>query len=105
MTLTWKIRALECKPSFDGKTNVVQTIHWHLTGVDGEYITSVYGSTGVHYEEGSPFVEYNDLTEETVITWLKSTLGENDVASYEASINSQLDALKNPKVVSPPLPF
>jgi hypothetical protein len=105
MTLTWKIQALECKPSFDGKTNVVQTIRWNLTGVDGEYITSVNGSTGIHYEEGSSFVEYNSLTEETVVTWLKDTLGENDVASYEASITSQLDDLKTPKVVTPPLPF
>jgi hypothetical protein len=105
MTLTWKVRSLSCKPSFDGKTNIVETIHWDLTGVDGEYTTSVYGATGINYEEGSSFVDYNSLTEETVITWLKDKLGENDIASYEASVNSQLEALKNPKVVSPPLPF
>lgn len=105
MSLTWKIEQLNCKPSFDGKTNVVETIHWRLNGVDGDYATSVYGSQGVTYEEGSPFTDYDSLTEETVIEWLKDALGAEQVATYETGVNSQLEALKNPTVVSPPLPF
>lgn len=105
MALIWKIESLNCKPSFDGKTNVVETIHWRLNGVDGDYATSVYGSQGVTYEAGSPFTDYDSLTEETVIEWLKDALGAEQVATYETSVNSQLEALKNPTVVSPPLPF
>jgi len=105
MALTWKIDALNCKPSFDGKTNVVETIHWRLNGVDGDYATSVYGSVGVTYTEGSPFTDYDSLTEEIVIEWLKDALGAEQVAEYEAGVNSQLEALKNPTVVNPPLPF
>lgn len=105
MLLTWKIDALNCKPSFDGKANVVETIHWRLNGVDGDYATSVYGSQGVTYEEGSPFIDYDSLTEKTVIEWLKDSLGAEQVASYETGVNTQLQALKNPIVVSPPLPF
>ena len=105
MALTLKIEQLNCKPSFDGKTNVVETIHWRLNGVDGDYATSVYGSQGVTYVEGSPFTDYDSLTEETVIEWLKDALGAEQVAEYEAGVNSQLEALKNPTVVNPPLPF
>ena len=105
MALTWKIEALNCKPSFDGKTNVVETIHWRLNGVDGDYATSVYGSQGVTYAEGSPFTDYDSLTEETVVEWLKDALGAEQVANYETSVNGQLEALKNPTVVNPPLPF
>jgi len=113
MALTWKIDALNCKPSFDGKTNVVETIHWRLNGVEGEpsevgnsyYATSVYGSQGVTYEAGSPFTDYDSLTEEVVVAWVKDALGEEQVAEYETSVNSQLEALKNPTVVNPPLPF
>ena len=105
MALTWKIEQLGCKPSFDGKTNVVETIHWRLNGVDGEYATSVYGSQGVTYIEGSPFTDYDSLTEETVVEWLKDALGAEQVANYETSVNNQLEALKNPTVVNPPLPF
>ena len=105
MSLTWKIEALNCKPSFDGKTNVVETIHWRLNGVDGDYATSVYGSQGVTYEEDSPFTDYDNLTEEILVEWVKDALGEEQVATYETSVNNQLEALKNPTVVTPPLPF
>jgi hypothetical protein len=105
MALTWKIEALNCKPSFDGKTNVVETIHWRLNGVNGDYATSVYGSVGVTYEEGSPFTDYDSLTEEVVVAWVKNALGEEQVTNYETSVNNQLEALKNPTVVTPPLPF
>ena len=105
MALTWKIEQLNCKPSFDGKTNVVETIHWRLNGVDGDYANSVYGSQGVTYVEGSPFTDYDSLTEETVVEWLKDALGAEQVANYETSVNGQLDSLKNPTVVTPPLPF
>lgn len=105
MALIWKIESLNCKPSFDGKTNVVETIHWRLNGVDGDYATSVYGSQVVTYEEGSPFTDYDSLAEETVIKWLKDALGEEQVSNYEAGVEAQLEALKNPSVVNPPLPF
>jgi hypothetical protein len=105
MALTWKIEQLNCKPSFDGKTDVVETIHWRLNGVDGEYATSVYGSQGVTYEAGSPFTDYDSLTEEVVVAWVKDALGEEQVTTYETSVNNQLEALKNPTVVTPSLPF
>ena len=105
MALTWKIEQLNCKPSFDGKTDVVETIHWRLNGIDGDYATSVYGSQGVTYEAGSPFTDYDSLTEEVVVAWVKDALGEEQVTTYETSVNNQLEALKNPTVVTPPLPF
>jgi hypothetical protein len=105
MALTWKIETLNCKPSFDGKTNVVETIHWRLNGVDGDYATSVYGSQGVTYEESTDFIEYDNLTEDQLISWVKDTLGEEQVTNYENSVTSQLELLKNPVVVNPPLPW
>jgi hypothetical protein len=105
MSLTWKIEQLNCKPSFDGKTNVVEAIHWRLNGIDGDYATSVYGSQGVNYEAGSPFIDYDSLTEEVVVQWLKDALGAEQVATYETNVETQLATLKNPSVVNPPLPF
>lgn len=105
MSLTWKIEQLNCKPSFDGKTNVVETIHWRLNGVDGDYATSVYGSQGVTYEESTDFIEYDNLTEDQLISWVKDILGEEQVTNYENSVISQLELLKNPVMVNPPLPW
>jgi hypothetical protein len=113
MALTWKIEALNCKSSFDNKTDVVETIHWRLNGVEGElseegngyYATSIYGSQKVTYEEGSPFIDYSNLTEEGIVQWVKDALGEEQVTNYETIVNNQLESVKNPTVVTPILPW
>jgi hypothetical protein len=105
MTLTWKIESLNCKPSFDGKTNVVEIIHWRLNGVDGDLSASVYGSVGVTYKDSTSFTEYNNLTEEQLVSWVKDNLEEEQVTDYENGVTSQLELLKNPVVVNPPLPW
>lgn len=42
------------------------------------------------------FVEYDDLTENMVIGWIKSTLGEDEVKQIEDNITAQIDAQENP---------
>jgi hypothetical protein len=42
------------------------------------------------------FVEYNDLTENLVIKWVKSTLGEDKVKQIEDDIATRIDEKENP---------
>jgi hypothetical protein len=42
------------------------------------------------------FVEYDDLTEDVVIGWVKSALGEERVKQIEDDITAQIDAQENP---------
>jgi hypothetical protein len=42
------------------------------------------------------FVEYDDLTEDMVIGWVKSTLGEDEVKRIEDYITAQINAQENP---------
>ena len=42
------------------------------------------------------FVEYDDLTEDVVIGWVKSVLGEDRVKAMEDDIAAQMDAQENP---------
>tara|TARA_R100001086_G_C11729009_1_gene229143 strand:- start:35 stop:502 length:468 start_codon:yes stop_codon:yes gene_type:complete len=42
------------------------------------------------------FVEYDDLTEDMVVGWVKSTLGEDEVKEIEDNIAAQIDAQENP---------
>ena len=42
------------------------------------------------------FVEYDDLTEDVVIGWVKSALGEERVKQIEDDIAAQIDAQENP---------
>ena len=42
------------------------------------------------------FVEYDDLTEDVVIGWVKSALGQDRVQEIEDDIVAQIDAQENP---------
>jgi hypothetical protein len=42
------------------------------------------------------FVEYDKLTEDVVIGWVKAGLGENGVKAKEDNIAAQIDAQENP---------
>jgi len=42
------------------------------------------------------FVEYDDLTEDVVIGWVKTILGEDKVKTMEDNIAAQIDAQENP---------
>ena len=105
ITNTWGIVSLECYPEYDGETDVVFTVHWTLTGTDGTYSGSVYGSVGVSLDPAAPFTPYASLTQEQVIGWVQDAMGPEQVAAYEANVAAQIDAQINPSVVTPPLPW
>jgi hypothetical protein len=87
MTITWTIAQLDRQTS-DG---LVTTAHWRCTAVDGDYSTSNYST--VSFERGTSFTAYASLTEAQVIAWVKDKL---DVEAIEASLQTQIDAQKNP---------
>lgn len=105
ITYTWSFPTLTAYPQEAGKTDVVYTVHWVLTGTDGTYTGSVYGTVGVTYEAGSPFTPYADLTEAQVQGWTEAALGAEQVASLEASIASQIQQQITPTSVDLPPPW
>ena len=105
ITNTWAVVQMDCYPELDGDTDVVFTVHWTLTGVDGDYTGSVYGSQALTLDPGAPFTPYADLTEAQVIGWVWDAMGAEQVAAYEANVAGQIANQINPPVVTPPLPW
>jgi hypothetical protein len=105
ITNTWAVVQMDAYPEFDGETDVVFTVHWTLTGTDGTYNGSVYGSVGVSTSTSGAFTPYEDLTEVQVVGWVQDALGEEQVAAYEANVAQQISDQINPPVVTPPLPW
>lgn len=105
ITYTWTVAQLDCYPEHEGQADVVFTVHWRMEGTDGDHTAGVYGSVGLALDPEADFTPYADLTEAQVIGWVQGALGEERVASYEANVAAQIDALVNPPVVSPALPW
>jgi hypothetical protein len=106
ITNTWNVIAMDCKPDVNGMLDYVVTAHWTLTATDGTYTGSVYGTASFEVDETKPnYTPFAELTLDEVIGWVKGTLGEKQVASYEANVASQIEAQINPTIVTPPLPW
>ena len=90
ITITWKIANLERKTE-DG---FVFTAHYTVNADDGTYTSGAYGSLG--FERPDNLVPFSQLTEATVIGWVKEKLGEEKVTEIEAALQSQINEQKQP---------
>ena len=80
-------------PNFETNSeNVVKTIHWRYTAVDGEYSASMYGSCA-----GSEGMDFDAMTKDHAIMCVTENQSEADM---KANLDSQIEAQKNPATVS-----
>jgi hypothetical protein len=94
-TFTWHIANLE-RETADG---FVFVCHYTISANDGTYSSSAYGSIG--FQRPDNLIPYADLTEDTVIGWVKEALGGDEkVAEIEAALQAQLDEQHHPSKAS-----
>ena len=89
MTTTWTISQLDRQTS-DG---FVTTAHWQATAVDGEHSASIYNTCS--WSDGTPTVDYADLTQEQVLGWIWANGIDKDAT--EAALAAQIAEQKAPK--------
>jgi hypothetical protein len=86
--ITWRIAQLE-RNTADG---VVFTAHYTVDAKDEAYSAGAYGSIGLEQPAPETMIPFSELTEETVVEWVKEKLGgEEKVEEIEAALQSQLD--------------
>ena len=93
MTITWKVEQLD-RELADG---YVYQVHYSVNGDDGTYQSRAVGSVGL--EKPETLVPFKDLTEETVIGWVKAKVtAENAdfIKNVETSITAALAEQKTP---------
>lgn len=94
-TYNWDIRRLDAKINQDGLENVIYIIHYVYSAQDesGEYSSSIVGSLGINYDPDSEFIPYNELTKETVVSWLESGI---DVNVMKSQLDNEISLKQNP---------
>jgi hypothetical protein len=90
-TFTWGVANLE-RETADG---FVFVCHYTISANDGTYSSSAYGSIG--FQRPDNLIPYADLTEDTVIAWVKEALGGDEkVAEIEAALQAQINEQRSP---------
>ena len=106
-TYNWNCKTVDAYPQDGEYTDLVYNVHWIVTGVSDElnpqgiaYSATSIGTQTLDTSEVTDFIPFEDLTNEQVVAWTKGAMGEEQVASIEASIQSQIDALITPTTVT-----
>lgn len=98
MNYTWEITGIKRKNTEDLNNIIVQT-YWRKTGTDENGNSASFaGATPFDLSTVDPenFISYEDLTEEIVLSWIKSVV----VFDYEEHVNEtiqrKIDEIVNP---------
>ena len=82
-------------PNFETDSeNVVKTIHWRYTAVDGEHSASMYGSCA-----GSDGMDFDAMTKEHCENCVLENQ-DTTIEDMQANLSSQIDKQKNPETIS-----
>jgi hypothetical protein len=92
-TYKWVISSLDAKIKDGELEKIIETVHWRYQATDGEFTADVYGSVGLESPEADSFIPAEQLTKETVISWLEAKL---DVDALKAGLDAQLELMANP---------
>ena len=104
--ITWSIDKITTVPRVGDHSDVVKEIEWRCTATIGEASQSTYGKVILTLDESSfdDFTDYDDLTEEQVVEWVKEALGEQGVSYQQLLAERRTIELANPalKVTNTP---
>jgi len=91
-TYVWKIENLGFTILDEGRQNVVNVIVWRFSGTNDVFSGETCGATKLDLDENASFIEYKNLTEDIVLNWLTSAIGEEQLAEIKLKIDTQIEA-------------
>ena len=93
---TWNCKTVDVK-TIDGNEDTVFNVHWRLKGEDeSDNKTTIFGTQELDTSDLSSFTAFADLTNEQIIGWVESAMGEDKVTEYKSAISNQIAELVTP---------
>ena len=89
ITYEWSFPNFECDSE-----NVVKTIHWRYTAVDGEHSASMYGSCA-----GSEGMDFDAMTKEHCVSCVLENQ-DTTIEDIQSNLSAQIEEQKNPALTS-----
>ena len=103
-TYSWSFEALDVElgPDAEDHTDVVFVIHWRYTatapppgyinseGDEVPYTATNIGTSSIKWEEGEPWIPYEDLTESDVQGWAEEQIGEVELAEMQGRLDANI---------------
>ena len=111
----WNCKTVDVHPQEEGEADVVYNVHWIVTGASDQldpkgnpYSATNIGTQVLDISSVTNFIPFDQLTNDEVVAWTKSTMGDEQVAGIEASSEKQIQDLITPTsitlVIGEPVP-
>jgi len=99
---TWNCKTVDVYPKEGELENVVYNVHWILEGEDSEtaYRGDCIGTQILNTSNIETFVPVEELTNEIITGWVKSTIGEESVAKLEQTIAKKIQEQAEPTTIT-----
>ena len=106
-TYTWDCKTVDVYPTYDNYSDVVYNVHWRLNAESDQqdaegnnYTATVYGTQTLTVDDIGSFIPFADLTNDTVIGWITTAMGDDEVQSLKDGLDSNIDSQINPTSVT-----
>lgn len=101
-TINWGIEKLDAV----GSTNVVVNAHINLSATSNTHTYTKKFVVGITQNPLDDFIPYNDLTEELVLDWVKTKLGDDGIERFEEEVRTLVTNMGNQVTLNnPDLPW
>jgi len=109
VTYNWNCRTVDAYVEQNEEADVVYNVHWIVTGTSDEvdpnspnrfYQATSIGTQTLEAGPSSEFIPFEQVTNEEVVAWTQTAMGEEQVANIEAGIASQIESLIHPTTVT-----
>jgi hypothetical protein len=97
LTYTWKLTNIK-KTSNSTLSNVIIQTYWQVTGTDEDGLEGTFsGATpfDISKVDSENFIAWNNLTEETVLGWIKEQVVGGYKEHIDQQMQKQIDSKKN----------
>lgn len=95
MIVTWRIINLEWIDNLNGNSKVVKNIHYWVDAVEGGGMGYTWGNVQLDTDNISDFSDFDTLTEESCIQWVKDELDRQYDNGSKVTEQSAIEMLKD----------
>jgi hypothetical protein len=106
ITYDWQVNYADVKATEDDLSNVCISCRWSVSATDDSTDPATTASSYSYATFGAPdpssFIDFDNLTQETVLGWIYDSGVDKD--AVEAGLVSQIDQIKNPPTTQRVIP-
>lgn len=98
-TYVWQFERLDVFPTYNGLTNVVQSVHWRINASDGAgHNSTSYGEQTIGPPDPQNFTPFASLTEAQVRGWVEALMG-SDLDGVMSDLDRGIAEQVTPQVI------